>query len=298
MTRAVYKIVYNREYILIFLKHNKPRKQMNTYTGKIMPTLKRACPFVMLIAGLAAGSARADEAQTPAVGSAISGSFSLDCNSHFISYGSDAWATGSKWNEMMVHPSLNLKADLSSNAYCFVGTWLDVNNISQSRIGSTIQEIDAWVGLGYNYGKLGLSVTYQEWTYGGDVERVLDFGASYDTFLHPSITIHNRTDGNGSQKTGTVAVLGVSEGFDCKGLSVNMCLNGAYNTDEYHGGDSGLTFVSFGPKFSYPLSKISAAYGNWNLHGDLTYYYTPSDTVPNNPSESFLTGSIGIGVDF
>jgi hypothetical protein len=282
---------------------------MNTHTHKTQLTKCRASYLMILLAGLpsavsaeTADQPAADATVTPAksapAGSAISGSLNLDCNSHFISYGADVWGTGDTWNDMMVHPSLNLSMNLSDDFYAFVGTWLDINNITTSRIGSTIQEIDAWVGVGKKCGKWDLKTTYQEWTYGGDVERILDIGVSYDTFLHPSITIHNRIDGNGSQKTGTVGVFGISEGFDYQGLTTNMCASIAFNTDEFHGGDSGMTFVSVGPQFTYPLSNISQAYGNWALHGGLTYYYTPTSTCPGNPTDSFLTGSVGVGVNF
>ena len=91
------------------------------------------------------------------------------------------------------------------------GTWWDVNNNVPSAIGGSIQEVDVWAGLGYSSGKWGFSLTYQEWYYAADVERILDFGVSYDGFLSPSVTFHGRVEGNGAQDTGLATVIGISE---------------------------------------------------------------------------------------
>jgi len=283
---------------------------MGSYIRKTKLVRHSACTLILLLAGMSSSYALTNDettgdiaaGKTPleniAAGSAITGSFNLDANSHFISYGADVWGTGDSWNDIMIHPSLTLNMDLGGDFYGFVGSWLDINNIGKSGLGDNIQELDLWVGLGRTYEKWNFSLTYQEWIYASDVERIFDIAVSYDTFLNPSLVIHNRVEGNGGQETGTVFVLGVSEGTDYQGVNCNLGLNVAFNTDDFHGGESGLTYVSLSPQFKYLLSNISKAYGNWNVHGGLTFYYTPDNTIPNNPTETFMTGNLGIGIDF
>mgnify|MGYP003134677437 CR=1 FL=1 len=235
--------------------------------------------------------------EAPAVGSAISGSLSLDVNTHFISYGADVWGTGTD-ADFLFQPSLGLSAQLTEELYLFGGIWMDINDLAESGIGDDIQEVDFWFGAGYATGDWNFEITYQEWIYAGDAERILDLMVSYATFLNPTLILHNRIDGNGDQDTGTVAVFGISEGTSYESLDVSLGANIAFNTDDYYGGDAGLTYVSVGPEFGFPLSFISEAYGAWNVHGGVYFYYTPDDTVPGNPDETFFTGNIGIGMDF
>lgn len=235
--------------------------------------------------------------EEPAVGSAISGSLSLDVNTHFISYGADVWGAGSD-ADFLFNPSLSLNMALTDEFYAFTGIWFDINDLAESGIGDDIQEVDLWFGLGYASGGWSFEVTYQEWIYAGDAERILDVMIGYATVLNPTLVIHSRVDGNGDQETGSVFVLGVSEGTSFDSLDVSLGANVAFNTDDYYGGDAGLTYISVGPEFAFPLSFISEAYGAWNVHGGIYYYYTPDDTVPGNPDENFLTGNIGIGLDF
>ncbi|WP_269541774.1 hypothetical protein [Cerasicoccus fimbriatus] len=232
------------------------------------------------------------------VGGAISGSLNFDFNSHFISYGADVWGEGGSWNNLLFNPSLSLTMDFGDGFYGFVGTWWDVNSIGTSGIGDDIQEIDLWIGFGYTYEKWNFELTYQEWIYAQDAERILDVVVSYDTFLNPTLVIHNRVDGNGTQDTGTVFVLGVSEGFTYEELSVDFGVDVAFNTDNYYGGQGGFTYLALGPQLSYPLNFIGEQYGAWNIHGGMTFYYTPNNTIPTNITETFLTGNVGIGVDF
>ncbi|MGE9290118.1 MAG: hypothetical protein ACQKBT_03955 [Puniceicoccales bacterium] len=235
--------------------------------------------------------------EAPAVGSAISGSLSLDVNTHFISYGADVWGTGTD-ADFLFQPSLGLTAALTDELYMFGGIWFDINDLAESGIGDDIQEVDLWLGVGYAMGDWNFEVTYQEWIYAGAAERILDLMASYATFLNPTIIVHNRIEGNGDQDTGTVVVLGVSEGTSFDSLDVSVGAQVAFNTDNFHGGDSGLTYISVGPEVAFPLSFISEAYGAWNVHGGAYFYYTPDKTIPNNPSETFVTANIGIGMDF
>lgn len=250
------------------------------------------------LTGDAATAQTPPPAEGPEVGSAISGSLSLDVNTHFISYGADVWAEGGQWDHVLFNPSLSFTMDFGSGFYGFAGMWWDINDIGISGIGDNIQEIDLWAGLGYTYEGFTIEATYQEWIYAQDAERILDIMLSYDMILNPTLVIHNRVEGNGNQKTGTVFVLGASEGVTWERLNLDFGVDVAFNTDDFHGGGGGLTYVAAGPQLSYPLFFISEAFGEWNVHGGVTFYYTPSHTVPNNPTETFLTGNIGVGVDF
>ena len=38
--------------------------------------------------------------------------------------------------------------------------------------------------------------------------------------------------------------------------------------------------------------------GKWALNAGLIYYYTNDEVIPSNPDESFLPGTIGLGLTF
>ncbi|MFT4546847.1 MAG: hypothetical protein ACI9MB_000792 [Verrucomicrobiales bacterium] len=44
--------------------------------------------------------------------------------------------------------------------------------------------------------------------------------------------------------------------------------------------------------------NASSNIDEWALNAGVTYYYTSSDVIPNNPDESFVTGSLGVSVSF
>jgi hypothetical protein len=284
------------------MKHNYRRNLMTTQ---------------LLALALAAGSAVAGEPVTTApvtpapAEDVISGVLKLDFNSHFISYGNDVWLDGSSMSDPTFNPMLEIAIELPAGFTASLGTWWDVNSKNggdSSPLGGRIQEVDVWAGLAYTVGDFTTKVTYQNWMYSGGTEDILDIAFSYDTFLSPSITVHNRLDtggvaGSGGQAgdEGTVVVGGLSYGFDAGPFSISIPFNIAYfATDEFHapGADDGLGYGSLGVAASIPISFIGSEYGEWTLNGNLTYYITDSDVIPNNPQSDFLTAGVGIGIAF
>ena len=227
----------------------------------------------------------------------VSGSLSLDFNTHFISYGADVWSPDG-WEEVLFQPSIGITFDSGKNYGFYTGIWGDINNNAATNIGKDIQEIDVWVGAYVTLDKFTFDLTFQQWYYGSEVEGIIDFKISYDTFLTPTLTIHNRIEGVGGQETGTVVDLGVSYGFEAGIVSFTIPLNAAWATDDYHGGDSGIAYVKTGIMASLPMSFIPEGWGGWDLHGGLTLWHTPDDVIPGNPDETFITGSIGVGCSF
>lgn len=241
----------------------------------------------------------------------ISGTLNLDFNSHFISYGSDAWGDGSSLSEPTFNPSLELAFKLPAGFTATLGTWWDVNSKNgsgSSPLGGRIQEVDVWAGLAYNMGDFTTKVTYQNWMYGGGTEDILDLVFSYDTFLSPSLTIHHRLDTGGVAGSaagpgdeGTILLLGLSHSLKAGPVTIAFPFNIAYFvTDDFHapGADSGLGYGSIGVNASVPLSFISDSYGDWSLHAGLTYYVTDRDIIPGNVKGDFLTANVGMSIAF
>jgi len=234
----------------------------------------------------------------------VSGALNLVVDTHFISYGADVWATGQTWSDLLFHPSLELYLDLGAGFTGIVGTWWDVNDTAQTSIGSgtAIQEVDVWAGISYAVEKWSFTVLYQDWMYASQSEIIVDGIVSYDHWLSPKLVIHCRVDNgfgpapNGvTPENGVVGVLGIAPGKEFGIVSVSVPVNIAVNTDEYHAGDAGFTFFNLGLAASVPLEFMP---GDWSLNGGVTYWHTPSSTVPNNPHTDFLTGSIGMGLSF
>lgn len=257
-------------------------------------TWKSAAAAAALLLLLAMPSS-ADEAEEEA-GSKISGNLNLDFNTNFMSYGLDVWGTGT-FDDAIFNPSFDLTWDLGGGWSVYGGTWWDVNNNADTNISDVIQEIDVWVGVGYTYEKLSVSLTYQEWMYASDAERIVDLAIGYDTFLSPSLTIHGRVDGNGGQDEGAVFLLGIEHGIDVGTVSLSFPLNVGFVTEDYYvDGEGGFGYVSAGIGASIPL-PISSAYGDWSLNAGLTYYYT-DDEVIANPDDHILTSMVGVSVAF
>lgn len=244
----------------------------------------------------------------------VSGSLSLDANTHFISYGVDVWNDGDSMSEPTFNPSLELAFALPGEYTFTLGTWWDVNGKATNTVGGKIQEVDVWAGISKDFGPVSLGVTYQAWMYGGATEDILDISIGYDCFLSPSLTIHNRLDsgaaggGTGLADTGTILVLGLEHGIEAGPVSISFPFSVAYFTDEgFHGtgavaaggADKGFGYASLGVGFSVPLSSmIGEAYGEWDLHGGLTYYVTSRDVIPGNAEGDFLTANLGLGLSF
>lgn len=236
----------------------------------------------------------------PATSSNISGSLSLDVNTHFISYGADVWGGGSDFDDALFNPALELAWDLGNDLTFTLGTWWDINDKAVSSIGKNVQEVDVWAGISYGGGPVEVSLTYQEWMYAEESERIVDLGLGFDAPLSPSLTIHGRVDdGASGGDLGIVAVGGIElPSFSLGIVEFSLPVNVAFATDGFHGGDAGFAYASAGLGASVPLEFMTDAFGSWALNAGVTYYYTNSDVIPNNPDESFLTGSIGVGLSF
>ncbi len=235
----------------------------------------------------------------------VSGTLSLDANTHFISYGLDVWQDGTEFGNFGFYPSAELAFALPNNFTATLGVWAEAHKKGTgSNLGGTVQEVDVWAGLAYTYEKFTVGVTYQEWLYGSDSEDILDIAFSYDTFLSPSLTVHNRLgEGASGGDTGTILVFGVSHSIETGPVTVSFPATLAvFLTDDFHGLgaglDSGIGYGSIGVNASLPLSPyIGDSYGEWDLHAGLDFYMTSQDVIANG-NDNFLTGNIGLGLSF
>ncbi len=233
------------------------------------------------------------------LGSAVSGSLSLDYNSHFISYGADVWGAGDEMSDALFNPSLELTFQLTENVSFILGTWWDVNDNTISDIGGSVQEIDVWAGIGFGLGPVDVTILYQEWLYAKESERIIDVILALDLPLSPSLTLHNRVnEGASGGDNGLVAVLGIEHGFSAGIVDFAIPVSVAAATEDFHGGDSGFAYASIGLNATIPLGFMNEELGSWNIHGGLTYFITDDEVIPNNPDDSFVTANLGIGIDF
>lgn len=272
-------------------------------------------PFLALALATGMATAGTTETVTPPPAPApekdiVSGVLNLDFNSHFVSYGSDVWQDGDSMGEPTFNPSLELSFALPANFTATLGTWWDVNSKfggDSSPLGGRIQEVDVWAGLAYTWGDFTTKVTYQNWMYGGGTEDVLDVGFSYNCFLSPTLTIHNRLDTGGVAGSaagpgdeGTVIVGGISYSFDAGPVTISFPLNVAFfATDEFHApdADDGFGYGSLGVNASYPLEFLSCI-GDWSIHGGMTYYLTDQEVIPGNVEGDFFTWNAGLTLKF
>ncbi len=243
----------------------------------------------------------------------VSGTLSLDANTHFVSYGYDVWQDGTSFGDFGFYPSAELAFALPNNFTATLGFWAEAHKKGTgSSLGGTVQEVDVWAGMSYTYEKFSIGVTYQEWLYAGDSEDILDITLSYDCFLSPSLTIHNRLGEGASAgryspgRDGTVLVFGVSHSIETGPVTVTFPASlGIFVTDGFHGNDvfgneldAGIGYGTIGVSASLPLSPyIGDGYGEWDLHAGLDFVMT-SESVIDNQNDNFLTGNIGLGLSF
>jgi len=232
------------------------------------------------------------EEEAPA--SVVSGSLSLQVNTHFISYGLDVWGAGMDWNDVLFNPSIELNFDLGGGFTFILGTWWDVNDNADSDIGGAIQEVDVYAGFSYETGVVTFTVLYQEWMYASQSERIVDLIVGFDAPLSPYVIVHGRVDGEGLD-TGIVGVLGGSYDFEVGPVSFGTPVAVAFATDDFHGGSGGFAYTSAGLTASVPVPFLP---GDWSLDTAVTYYYTNDSVIPSNPDDSFVTGSIGLSLAF
>ena len=226
----------------------------------------------------------------------VTGSLNLNYNTHFVSYGQDIWGAGTDFGDRgTFNPSIELNFDLGGGWKAILGTWWDVNSNADSSIGDAIQEVDVWAGVGYTTGPWSFTLLYQEWLYASQSERIIDFKIAYANFLNPSLLLHGRVDGAEPFDTGLVTVLGIAPGTTLGSVTLSFPVQVAADTDNFHGGDAGFSFASAGITASVPVTFLP---GKWALNASLIYYYTNDEVIPVNVDESFLTGSIGLGLTF
>ncbi len=247
------------------------------------------------VAGTTTGKMVAPPAPAPAP--VVTGSLNLNYNTHFVSYGQDIWGAGTDFGDNgTFNPSIELNFDLGGGWKAILGTWWDVNSNADSNIGDAIQEVDVWAGVGYTTGPWSFTLLYQEWLYASQSERIVDFKIAYaDGLLNPSLMLHGRVDGAEPFDTGLVTVLGIAPAVTAGPVSFTFPVQVAADTEGFHGGDGGFSFASAGVTASIPIGFLP---GKWTLNSSLIYYYTEDSVFPTNVDESFLTGSIGLGLTF
>ncbi len=264
-------------------------------------SLTKALKLSGLIAG-AAGLFFSSQAQ--AANENVSGSLSLDFNSHFMSYGANVWGASPYdvediGDEILFQPSAGISFALSEGSAIYTGIWADVNDLESSSISDTVQEVDVWVGYYFTVGDFKVDFTLQSWMYAGSAEGIFDVTVSYDTMFSPYIKAHTRFDtAVASQQKGTVFELGGTLYSTTVGtFSLSVPVATAFSFDDYHvAGEDGYAYSLTGVKFTTPIG-IPDSYGTWDLHGGLVWYHTDKGFTGNDRS-SYLTASLGVGVAF
>jgi hypothetical protein len=277
--------------------------------------MKESSLKLALAGALALGMAAPAMAQD-APDKRISGTVGVDLSSHFISYGFDVWGDGSSWSRpsFFVWTEVNVDFDFMTLT---AGAWSDVNNKEDATdpIGGKIQEIDVYVGVGFEFDRFSFGVTFQEWYY-GITEGILDFAVGYDDSdllmegfaFNPSIVWHNRIYGEGLDR-GAALVFGIEPSFVVVesadypvtlSIPVAVALNMTSirgDNDLYDGSTGDFAYASVGATVGVPLSFIPSQYGDWEAAANLTYYMTSSSRI-GNPRDNFLTGMLSVAVSF
>lgn len=254
--------------------------------------MKRISPRLATLAALASSIAAAHAAEeAPKL---VSGTLSVALDTHFISYGADVWGAGSKFEDLLVHPNIEFTIAAAENLNLIVGTWMDINDNGGGNIGTNkVQEVDVWGGIGTKVGDVAVTVLYQEWMYASQSERIVDLKLGFPGALAPSFTVHGRVDGEGMD-TGAAFVAAISPSTTAGKVGISFPVNVAADTDGFHGGDAGFSYASAGASASLPLGGA----GSPSLGAGLTFFYTNDDVIPNNPDDTFLTGSVSLGLAF
>ncbi len=243
----------------------------------------------------------------------VSADVGVSYNSHFISYGVDVWGGGS--NLYGDHSTTFMWGDLAvkaNDALTFTLTvWSDLNANTASAIGGHIQEVDFDPGFSYTVGKATFGFGFNAWSYAGDVEESVDLSVAIDDTgwlapgfsLGPKVLWHDRTSGNRGigQNLGSAIVFSVGPSFPlAEGLSLSVPAGVAFfTTDDFQGGTkSGYGFSYIGGSLGYGLGFVPASLGKWSVNFDLIAYLTDKKAIPSNPSQNFLTASVGLKVAY
>ena len=243
-------------------------------------------------------------AVVPSGESRISGTLSFDANSHFISYGSDVWGGGSSATDAWTfNPSLSIDYKLTDAVTLNAGIWADINdNLPSPNDDFDNQEVDIWLGASYSTGIATFSATFQTWQYAGASEEVLDLAISLDTFLNPSILLHQRLGAGASGgNEGTFLVASIEESFTIADkYTFSVPVNVGYSvSDDYHAGfdssgstDNGFAYVSIGLQSSIPITEYSS------FNYGITYYIRDEDVTGDVGTDNFFAYNAGISFSF
>ena len=156
-----------------------------------------------------------------------------------------------------------------------------------------IQEVDVWLGASYTSGILTTTALYQQWMYNGKNEQAVELKLGVDTFLKPSLLIHERLAT--AYDEGTVVVLSAAYDFKAGPVSFSVPAAVEYETKGYHGGTkAGIGYGSLGLTGSVPIDFVSK---DATFSVGITGYSTNKDCI-TNANKSFLTYTTGISIPF
>jgi len=240
-----------------------------------------------------AGTAEKATAAEPAAKPSITGNLSLNLDSHFVSFGNDTWGGGAGFKHLLFHPSLELNKQVTNDFKLILGTWWDVNDRDVSSIGNRVQEVDVWLGGSYTTGILTTTALYQHWMYLNKNEQAAELKFAVDTFLKPSLLIHERFATG--YKEGTVVVLSAAYDFKAGPVSFSVPASVEYETKGYHGGTkAGIGYGSLGLTGSVPVDFVSK---DATFSVGITGYTTNKDCI-TDAKKSFLTYTTGVSIPF
>lgn len=251
--------------------------------------------LIPLVAQTAAGGTPAPVPPAPPEEPFVTGNLTLAYDTHFISYGQDIWQAGNDWDDSLFHPSMELDFNLGGGWQIYLNTWFDVNDNADSSIADKVQEVDVNVGLYYTLNKWKFQLGYGAWMYASQTENIIDAKVSYnDGLWNPFVMLHGRVgaDLGPSFDDGLVAQVGIAPSKTFGPVTVSLPVTVSFDTDQFHGGDSGFAYASIGLGASIPLCKHTA------LNLGVTFYHTEENVFPTNPDEDFFTGSAGIAISF
>lgn len=246
----------------------------------------------------------------------FTGSLGADLNTHFMSYGFDVWGAGNNWGSrgtLNVWGDFNVDLDIVNLNF---GIWADYNNNAANSLGGNVQEVDVYVGVTLPFSvfeagdiidRASVGLTYQEWYYGGQTEKIVDISLAFDDTdlimegfaLNPSVVFHFRTQGAGLGE-GLAVVIGVEPSIDVlesdsTPISVSFPVSVGFGDSTFYG-SSGYAFFSAGATVSMGMNFIPAEYGAWSASASVAWYNTDPAAI-GNPQKDTITGRIGIAVD-
>ncbi len=125
-------------------------------------------------------------------------------------------------------------------------------------------------------------------------EQAVELKFAVDTFLKPSLLIHQRL-ASGSNESDTIAVLGASYDFKAGPVSLSVPASVSVESGGYHGGKAGVGFGSLGLTASIPADFISK---DATYSVGVTGYWTDKDVITSNKKEKFVNLTAGISIPF